>query len=73
MRRLFIILALSLLLPAGIATAKPSCEKKQGQNSEQSSTKKDDKEDKKKDKDKGKGEEPILIVVYEYAWPPKMR
>ena len=74
MRRLLIILALSLLLPTGIATAQPSCERKEGQNSEQTSTKKDDnKKDEKKDKDKGKGEEPVLIVVYEYAWPPKMR
>ena len=46
-------------------------EKKGDQKTEQ---KTDQKKDDKKNNDKNtKGEEPVLIVVYEYAWPPKMR
>ena len=66
MRRLFALVVFLLMLP-GTAMVMSAEEKKCDQKTEQ---KKDDKKGNDKDK---KGEEPVLIVVYEYAWPPKMR
>ena len=68
MRRLFALVIFLLMLP-GVTMVLSAEEKKNDQKTEQQTDKK--KDDKKKD-DK-KGEEPVLIVVYEYAWPPKMR
>lgn len=67
MRRLFALVVCLLMLPGMTMVA--SAEKKS------SDQKNEQKEDQKKDqkKDDKKGEEPVLIVVYEYAWPPKMR
>ena len=66
MRRLFALVVCLLMLP-GITMVASAEEKKAEQKTDQ---KKDDKKNDGKDK---KGEEPVLIVVYEYAWPPKMR
>ena len=70
MRRLFALVVFLLMLP-GTAMVMSAEEKKGDQKTEQ---KTDQKKDDKKSNDKEKkGEEPVLIVVYEYAWPPKMR
>lgn len=70
MRKLFALVICLLMLPC-ITTVASAEEKKGDQKTEQ---KTDQKKDDKKSNDKEKkGEEPVLIVVYEYAWPPKMR
>lgn len=48
-------------------------EKKQEQTTEKKEEKKDEKKDDNKDEGKGKPRKPILIVVYEFAWPWIMR
>ena len=69
MRRLFALIVFLLMLP-GTGMVMSAEEKKNDQKKEQQTDQKKDKKDNDKDK---KGEEPVLIVVYEYAWPPKMR
>lgn len=69
MRKLF-ALVVSLLMLTSFTMVMSAEEKKADPKNEQKTEKKDEK--KSNDKDK-KGEEPVLIVVYEYAWPPKMR
>lgn len=71
MRKLF-ALVISLLMLPSVTMVMSAEEKKNGDQKTEQKTdkKKDDKKDDGKDK---KGEEPVLIVVYEYAWPPKMR
>jgi len=68
MRRLFTIILCLMLLPAGSAMAMTATDEKDGQKTEQ---KDDQKDDGKKDdnKDEKKPRKPILIVVYEFAWP----
>lgn len=70
MRKLFALVVCLLMLPGMMMVA--SAEEKKGdqKTEQQTDKKKDNKKDDSKDK---KGEEPVLIVVYEYAWPPKMR
>ncbi len=66
MRRVLTFLICSLLLITGVTTvsyAEENKDKKQEQKKE---------EDKKEDKE-GQPHKPILIVVYEFAWPPVIR
>ncbi len=70
MRRVLTFLICSLLLITGVTTvsyAEENKDKKQEQKKEE-----DKKEDKKEDKE-GQPHKPILIVVYEFAWPPVIR
>lgn len=70
MRRVLAFLICSLLLITGVTTvsyAEENKDKKQEQKKEE-----DKKEDKKEDKE-GQPHKPILIVVYEFAWPPVIR
>ena len=61
MRKVFATILFSLLLPVGIAMAMSASDNK------------DDKKDSGKDKDKDKGHKPVLIITWEYAWPPVFR
>lgn len=53
MRKFLMAIAFMLLLPAGVAMAMSAVDKK----------------DDKKDKDKDKGHQPIVIIIWEPAWP----
>lgn len=76
MRRLFTIVLSILLLSSGMAMAAPAGDNNNGQKTEQKTEKKDEKKEEKKedgDGENGKPHKPILIVVYEFAWPWIMR
>jgi hypothetical protein len=76
MRRLFTIALSILMLSSGMAMAAPASDNNDGQKTEQKTEKKDEKKEEKKDDcdgEKGKPRKPILIVVYEFAWPWIMR
>lgn len=70
MRKLFALVVCLLMLPCITMIASGEEKKGDQKTEQQTDKKKDGKKDDGKDK---KGEEPVLIVVYEYAWPPKMR
>ena len=61
MRKVFATILFSLFLSVGMAMAMSASDKK------------DDKKGDGKDKDKDKGHEPVLIVTWEFAWPPVFR
>ena len=74
MKKLLSIIVCLLMVSAGVASATMNGdEKKQEQTTEKKEEKKDEKKDDDKDEGKGKPRKPILIVVYEFAWPWIMR
>ncbi len=69
MRRLFTIILCLMLLPAGSAMAMTATDEKDGQKTEQKDDNKKDDGKKDDNKEEKKPRKPILIVVYEFAWP----
>lgn len=69
MRKVLAFLICSLLLLTGVSTVSYAEEKKDNKKEE----KKEDKKEEKNDDKEGQPHKPILIVVYEFAWPPVIR
>lgn len=70
MRKILAFLICSLLLITGVSTVSYAEENKDKKKEEK---KEEQKKDEKNDDKEGQPHKPILIVVYEFAWPPVIR
>ena len=61
MHKLLVAIALLLLLPSGVAMAMTAADKKE------------EKKEEKKEDGKDKGQKPIVIIIWEKAWPIVIR